>query len=114
MVGGDDQKVVASQGLQQLRQACVEGFECCGVSGHVAAMAVSRVEIHEVRKQETAVCEAMQLFERGIEECIVAVAARVPSGAAVGEDIVDLPDRDDIAMVTLREIEESSPGGGTE
>src|SRR5947209_17155155 len=106
MVGGDDQKVVASQALQQLRQACVEGFERCGVSGHVAAMAVSRVEIHEIREQQAAVLKTMQLFERGVEQCMIAVAPRVPSGAAVREDVVDLPDRDDIATVTLGDIEE--------
>lgn len=52
MVGGQDHHVARFQPAVEIGQACVEGFERGGIAGHVAAMAVKHVEIHEIGEDE--------------------------------------------------------------
>ena len=48
MVGGEQQQVVVIEGGEQLRQAGIEVLQRGGVARYVPAMAVDRIEIHEV------------------------------------------------------------------
>src|SRR3954463_13779056 len=73
MVGRDHQKVVMIQTVHQLGKPAVELFERTCVAREVAAMAVKRVEIDEVRKKETSVRQAVATLQRAIEQRVVAV-----------------------------------------
>src|SRR4051794_28769683 len=106
MIGRDDQKIVASQASQQLRETGIESFERGGVARNVAAMTISRVEIDEIGKQQATLAETIQSFQRGIEQSVVTVAALVQTGSAVSEDIVDLADRDHVTMVAFGEVQD--------
>jgi hypothetical protein len=106
VIRGNDQEIIASQPFEQLRQSCVERFESCGISGNVPAMTVDRIEIDEVGKQQSALRQAVQSIKGGIEEGVIAIAARIPSGPPVREDVVDLADGHDITTVTLGNVQE--------
>src|SRR5258705_94342 len=52
VVCGDHQQVGTAQRGQQPRERLVEAFEVRGVAGHVVAMTVDAVEVHEVDEHE--------------------------------------------------------------
>src|SRR3954453_3664319 len=106
MIGRDDQKIVASQASQQLRETRIESFKRGGVTRNVATMAISRVKIDEIGEQQATLAETIQPFEGGIEQGVIAVAALVQTGSAVSEDIVDLADRDHVTIVAFREVQD--------
>ena len=63
-----------------------------GVAGHVAAVAVKRVEVDEVGEDEVAVAGGVDRRERGVDERHVVRAFGESGDAAVGEDVADLAD----------------------
>ena len=98
MVGGEQQQVVVIEGGEQLRQAGIEVLQRGGVARYVPAMAVDRIEIHEVghdhgRAVAGLVGGARDFRQGGIHQGIVAAGFDLVGNAAVGVDVGDLANR---------------------
>ena len=106
VVGGEDAEVVGAHLGCDLGQARVEGFEARGVARDVAAVAVFAVEIDEIDEDEAAVGGFAQRGERQVDVFAVVPAFDFAPGAAMGEDVADLADRDDFTASARRALEE--------
>ena len=98
VVGGEQQQVVVIEGGEQLRQAGIEVLQRGGVARYVPAMAVDRIEIHEVghdhgRAVAGLVGGARDFRQGGIHQGIVAAGFDLVGNAAVGVDVGDLANR---------------------
>jgi hypothetical protein len=63
VVGGNDEEIIVAQLRQHTGQARVEPLKVRGVAGGVVAMAVDRVEIHQVGEDQTTGLRRHQLFD---------------------------------------------------
>ncbi len=93
MIGGQDDDIAGLQPPVEIGQPCVEGFEGCGITGNIAAMAEKHVEIDEVGEDEIAVLGLVDCGKARIEQRHVAVGLGQFRHALMGEDIADLADR---------------------
>ena len=55
VIGRHDKQILVSQQRQKPREPLVEALQIRGIPGHVVAMAVLGVEVHEVREDQTTV-----------------------------------------------------------
>jgi hypothetical protein len=114
MVCGDDQQIVQVQSGQQIGKPPVERFERCRITHKVAAVAVDRIEVDEVRKQQAAVRKGRKTFQRPVEQGVVTVPSQDATGSAMGEDVADFADRDRVTAGGGGEVKDGPPRGGTE
>src|SRR4051794_23740789 len=92
VVGGDDEKVVRTEPVDQLGKPPIELLERQGVAGRIAPVAVDRVEIDEVCKQQPAVFEFVRTLERAIKQRVVSGTFQILAGAGSAENVGDLAD----------------------
>jgi hypothetical protein len=59
----DDQQIVAVEFPDQCRQTLIESLQVLRITFHVIAMAVLRIEIHEVREDHPARLRRQQRFD---------------------------------------------------
>src|SRR5438270_11105954 len=59
--------VIGFQASEQPGKAIVECLECCRIAWHIAAMAVDRVEIDKIGKQQSAVRQTLEALQHAIE-----------------------------------------------
>ena len=105
MIRCNDHQVVGLEPAQQLGKVGIECLEGRGVAGDVAPVAIDRVEVDEVGEQQTSVRQVIPAFQQAIEQRIIAVAPLVEAGSTMGKDVVDLSDRDDIAVLRRGNIQ---------
>ena len=94
VVGRDDRAGPSAAAPAAARQSRVEALEVGGIAGDVVAMAVLRVEVHEVDEDQA----ARRRAELRLDHVHAVVVRRRVDGArqaAAGEQILDLADADD-------------------
>ena len=105
MVGGDDEHAVVAQQLENLRKAAVKRLERAGKAGHVVAMAIEHVRVHEVRKQQAAPVFLLHIFDDRVGTRLVAGGVIGLRQSAVVEDVLDLADPQHVHAVALDDVE---------
>ena len=106
VVGGDDAIVMRPHRRFDLSQPPIERLEAGRVAGDVAAMTPLRVEVDQIDEDEPAVRRCLERFEEKVDVAVVALALALRPGVAMGEDVADLPDRDDRAARLSRPLQE--------
>src|SRR5579883_1633298 len=97
VIGGDDAVIVRPHRGDDLRQPSIERFEAGRVAGNVAAMAVFGIEIDQIDENQSAIRDARQSLKRQVDMRHIVRAFHLPAGMAMGENVADLADRDDVA-----------------
>ncbi len=69
-------------------------------------MAEFHVEIDEVREDEPALWQALEGLKSGIQQSHVAGSLDLLAGAAMGEDVANLSDRDDLPVRFRQPVED--------
>ena len=90
---------------QQAREPPVESFEVCRVSRDIVAVAVLRIEVDEVREDQTPT--AFRPSPVRSASIPSSSSGRMHGGgdAAAGKEILDLPDRNDWLALLLEDVE---------
>ena len=106
VVGGDDAIVLRPQRRFDLNQPLIERLKAGRVAGDVAPMTPLRVEVDEIDEDEPAVRRCLERLEEKVDIAVVALALALRPCVAMGENVADLPYRDDRAARLSRPLQE--------
>lgn len=98
VVSGQDQNVIFTHQLHQLRQTAVKQLQTCGVARDVATVAPGRVEVNEVSENDGFIARFFHLFEGRVEQRVQTGRFHFLSDAAVGVDVGNLTDGHHVAL----------------
>ena len=105
MIGGQKQEVTRLQTCKSFGQTSIEGFKRCRIAGNVAAVAEQRIEIDEIGEDEIAVASFLHRAERRVKQSGVSACLANFGHAAMGEDVADLADAENLAAARNQPIE---------
>ena len=93
MIRRDDGDVTGPHHGPKARQPGIEGFQRGRIPGNIAAMAVQRIEVHEVGQGQRTRRGGRGCLQRRLHQCGIAVGLDLLAGAGMGEDVADLANR---------------------
>ena len=108
--GGQDNQAAELKSGKGFWKAFVERFKCCGIVWHFAAMDELGIEVDEICKDEVAIACVVHGAERLVEHCHVADSFADFADAAMGKDVADLANADDLATARCQTVEQPSLG----
>ena len=91
VIGGKDRQIAGPQRRKEARHLPVEPFQRAGIARDVAAVAVERVEFHEVRKGQGTVFRIPRRRHQMFEKDSIRPLPHIVDPAH-GEDVADLAD----------------------
>ena len=98
VVSGQDQNVIFTHQLHQLRQTAVEQFQARSITGDIATMSPGRVEINEVGEDDGLITGFFHLFDGGVEQRVQTGGFHFFGDAAVSVDIRDFTDGNHVTV----------------
>ena len=108
MIGGHDEEIGIAQAWKKVAEPAVEALEVPREPADVVAMAEERVEVHEVREEETAV-KLVHLAPDVIHPLVVVRRVKRARDPAAGEQILYFSDRHDRVRRRLEFVEQRVP-----
>src|SRR5437764_7840890 len=110
VVGGNDDEIARSRESMDLGHPPIKCLERRSIAGRIAAMAMDRIEIDEIRKQQPTVGERFHSLQGPIKQRCVPVRFEHSPGSGMGKNIGDLSDGNHITAGLTCPIEQRRSG----
>ena len=97
MISRDDGEITGLQQGGECGQPRIKRLQCRRITGHVTPMAMFGIEINEVCESETTLGQRLRYIEQLIEQRIITGRLDFFAGMAMGENIANLAQSDNLA-----------------